>query len=413
MWAVALGAGVLEGWWHQPLASPGDTKAFGAAAIRSIDQGNVGNTAFALLKNGVVVERHFVSVGAPVDDDTLFQVASVSKWITAFGVMHLVDQGKLDLDAPVSKYLTRWHLPASEFDNRGVTIRRLLSHTAGLTDGLGYAGFAPGKKIQTIEQSLCAADDPSPGADGHVRVGYEPGRDWKYSGGGFTLLQLVIEEVTHQPFNSFMRHAVLKPFGMSRSTYVLPPEASNVAIFYNLDGGPAIHYRFTAVAAASLYTSTHDLSRLLAAQITGPNGEAPGRGVVKPATLALMRTPHGVQYGFPIWGLGTILYAPNNAGGFVVGHDGDNAPAINTAARVDPATGDGIVVLESGNRRLASNIASEWVFWHTGHPDLFMVLTDTNRLFPMLVAGWMVILLGGVFAWWRWRRISPARLQAP
>src|SRR6185295_20041654 len=107
------------------------------------------------------------------------------------------------------------------------------------------------------------------------------------------------------------------------------------ATFYNVDGRPAIHYHFAAIAAASLYTSTHDLSRLLSAQVAGANGEPPGRGVVRVSTLAQMRAPHGFQYGFAIWGLGTILYAPNNRGGFVVGHDGDNAPAINTAARVD------------------------------------------------------------------------------
>ena len=68
--------------------------------------------------------------------------------------MTLVEAGKLDLDAPVSTYLTRWSLPTSEFDNSGVTVRRLLSHTAGLTDGLGYGGFAPGQLVQPIEASL-------------------------------------------------------------------------------------------------------------------------------------------------------------------------------------------------------------------------------------------------------------------
>jgi CubicO group peptidase (beta-lactamase class C family) len=69
-------------------------------------------------------------------------MASISKWVTSWGVMALVRQGRLGLDVPVSLYLTRWQLPPSEFDNDGVTVRRLFTHMAGLIDGLGYLGFA-------------------------------------------------------------------------------------------------------------------------------------------------------------------------------------------------------------------------------------------------------------------------------
>jgi len=124
-----------------------------------------------------------------------------------------------------------------------------------------------------------------------------------------------------------------------------------------------------------------------------------------------MRRPHAYQYGVEVWGLGTILFAPNNAGGFVVGHDGNNTPAINTSARVDPATGDGIVVLETGDPLLASNIAGDWVFWRTGNLDLFMVLTDGRRALPFLVGGWIAIfgsaiVISGLVAMRRRRRGS-------
>jgi CubicO group peptidase (beta-lactamase class C family) len=149
----------------------------------------------------------------------LFQMASVSKWVTSWGVLALVQQGRLELDAPVSRYLTRWRLPPSEFDNDGVTVRRLLSHTAGLTDRLGYFGFPPGTPAQSLEDSLTYATDHTPIADGHARVGYAPGSRWLYSGGGFTLLQLLIEEVTHDRFAHFMQQTVLDPLGMTRSTF--------------------------------------------------------------------------------------------------------------------------------------------------------------------------------------------------
>ncbi|HXC55004.1 MAG TPA: serine hydrolase domain-containing protein [Rhizomicrobium sp.] len=345
---------------------------------------------------------------APVDRDTLFQVASMSKWLTAWGVMTLVESGRIDLDAPVSRYLKRWTLPPSQFDNDGVTVRRLLSHTAGLTDGLGYRGFAPGEKLQTLPASLTHAADAMPGAPGAVRVGLKPGSAWRYSGGGFVLLQLLIEDVTGEPFNDYMRRAVLLPLGMRQSTFVAPDPA-HLADVFDARGGQAIRYKFTALAAASLYTSTGDMTRFLQAQVPGASGEPPGRGVLRPATLALMRQPQARLFLLPMWGLGNALYASNNAGGFVVGHDGNNYPAINTTARLDPATGNGIVVLETGNPTLASEIGGDWVFWQTGHVDIVAIFYDTRRLLTIFAAGALLIVaVAAVFFWRGRRRAAPA-----
>ncbi len=403
LWTALVVTGTLEGWWRQPLAPFGDINSFQAAAVGEIDKQHKGNVAFALITKGRAVATHFVSTGKPVDGDSRFQVASMSKWITAWGVMKLVEAGKLDLDKPVSLYLKRWQLPKGKFDNAGVTVRRLLSHTAGLTDGLGYAGFKPGEPVQTLEASLTQAADASPGHDGAVRVGIEPGTEFKYSGGGYTLLQLLVEEVSGQSFDDYMKSHVFEPLGMTRSTFVLDDDA-DVAEFFNHRGKPATHYRFTALAAASLYTTTADMTRFLQAHLAGANGEPPGRGVLQQTTLLEMRRPHASQFGADIWGLGTILYAPNHAGGYVIGHDGNNDPAINTAARLDPATGDGVIVLETGNRLLATVLASEWVFWNTGNVDFLMVTFEFDALLKTLAAGWAVIILAALVFGWRLRR---------
>jgi CubicO group peptidase (beta-lactamase class C family) len=224
-----------------------------------------------------------------------------------------------------------------------------------------------------------------------------------------TLLQLIIEEASDEPFHAYMQRAVLQPLGMSRSTFELPEEGANVAEFFDTDGSRATHYQFTAKAAASLYTSTADLARFIQAHLAGPSGEPPGCGVLRPETLAEMRRPHGFQYGAEIWGLGVILYAPNNADDFIVGHDGSNAPAVNTTARFDPATGDGIVVLETGNAFLATELAGDWVFWRTGNVDLFGVAAALPRALLILAVGCLLILVAGVFAAWRLRSRAARR----
>ena len=402
--AVLILFGATEGWGRARLAPAGETAPFAAAVAARLDRDAVGNAAFILVDDGVPVSEHFVSRGVPVDRDTQFQVASLSKWATAWGVMALVERGKIDLDAPVSRYLTRWRLPAGDFDNDQVTVRRLLSHTAGLTDGLGYAGFAPGVPVQPLEASLTRAADASPGADGRVRVGRAPG-SFEYSGGGYTLLQLIVEEVSGQSFNDYMKEAVFTPLGMTRSTYRLEAPETNVAEFFDADGSKATHFRFTSLAATSLYTSAGDMARLIAAHRPGPNGEPAGRGVLSPETLRAMRQPHASTMGADIWGLGVMLYAPNNAGDFIIGHDGDNEPATNTAVRLDPATGDGIVLLETGNKLMATTLAGEWVLWTSGKVDFLTVTMELKQMLTWAAIGAGIGFLSVfLIVWWLARR---------
>lgn len=406
VWVALVAVGAREGWLRAMPAAKGDTAGFLRWAESRYEEESKGNFAIVLLDHGRVAETYFAAHGRAVDGDSLFQAASMSKWITAWGVMTLVEKGRIDLDVPVSRYLTRWHLPASKFDNDGVTVRRLLSHTAGLTDDLGFRGFAPVHQLPTIEQELTQAKDAQPGASGITRVEVQPGTNWRYSGGGYLMLQLLIEEVTQEPFNDYMRHAVFQPLGMKASTFV-DPDPANLADFYNADGSKAIHYKFTALAAASLYTSVADMTRFLQAQISGSKGEAPGRGVLTPITLKAMRMPHAFLYGIPVWGLGETLYVPNGADSYIVGHDGSNYPAINTTARIDPATGDGLVVLETGNSRLAMEIGGEWVFWRTGIFDLqTLVLFCGRNILIALLSGVLVILITAALAIWRGRRRS-------
>jgi CubicO group peptidase (beta-lactamase class C family) len=412
-WVTVVFFGTSEGWWKQPMASRGDGDGFMAAATRTLDGEQAGNAVMAMIRDGKVQGVHAVSIGAAVDADTVFQTASLSKWLTAWGVLALVDQGKLDLDTPVSRYLKRWTLPPSAFDNDKVTARRLLSHTAGLTDGLGYAGFSPGTTVQSLEASLTQAADASPGASGKVEVGIEPGTAWRYSGGGYAVLQLLIEELSGEPFEAYMQRVVFKPLGMAHSTFQWSPaQGTTLATFYGRDARPATHFRFSAVAASSLYTSVSDLTRFLLAHLPGKQGEPVGRGVLAPTTVAQMWQPTGWLYGQPIWGLGTMLYADNRAGGFVVGHDGNNEPAINTAARLNPATGNGIVILETGRPLLATRLAGEWVFWEAARVDFLTFKLAMPSLLRWLAWGSVAIAVLVPGMAWAMRRRHQRRGRA-
>jgi CubicO group peptidase (beta-lactamase class C family) len=238
-----------------------------------------------------------------------------------------------------------------------------------------------------------------------VIVGHEPGSRWQYSGGGYTLLQLLIEDVTGEAFGSYMQRVVLHPLGMRHSTFDWRrAERLKLADFYDVDSTRALHYRYTALAAASLYTSASDLTRFLQAHLPGLNGEPIGRSVLEPRTVEQMRTPQGSRLGRDIWGLGTILYARNGEGGFVVGHEGSNSPAINTSARLDPATGNGIIVLETGSPALAGTIGSEWVFWETGNVDIVLLMQSLERmLWTAAVGGLGILLVVMLLAWRRTR----------
>ena len=395
VWAALVACGAREGWWQTMPAAKGDDAGFLTWAEGRYAAESKGNFAMVLLDRGHVAGAYFASHGRAIDGNSLFQVASISKWVTAWGVMRLVEQHRIDLDAPVSRYLTRWHLPPGEFDNNGVTVRRLLGHTAGLTDGLGFHGYAPGQTPLSIEQELTHAADAQPDASGIVRVGARPGNTWRYSGGGYLLLQLLIEEVTHEPFNDYMRRTVLVPLGMTESTFVDPAPA-HLADVYDADGTQATQFKFTALSAASLYTSTSDMTRFLKAQID--SDKPPTRHFLDPVAREMMRQPQGYLFDiFPVWGLGEALYAPDIVGTYIIGHDGDNFPANNTTARIDPATGDGIVVFETGSSTLATEIGGEWVFWRTGTVGFDkLALFDAQGILIALASGTLLILLGAI-----------------
>ncbi len=389
LWMAFVALGFVQGYLLRPLASDESPEAFVTVAKEEIEKSSVGNLAMMLIEDGEISETYYHSSGKAVDENTIFPVASISKWATAVGVMKLVQSGQLDLDRPVEEYLTRWQLPNSEYDNRGVTIRRLLSHSAGLVDQLGYAGFGPDEKVQSLEESLTKAAD-APWSDGVAAVGYEPGSEYMYSGGSYTLLQLIIEEITGQSYVDYMATEVFSPLGMTQSTF--SPDSlpdGDFAPVYKTDGRTRPMKRFTALAAASLYTSVSDLSKLMKAHLSA-------NPVLSAETIDLMAEPTSYRGSVPVYGLGPHLYSQLDEGSQVIGHDGSGNDAINTAARVDLLSKDGIIILATGHESIASILADEWLFWKFGIADFVVMQRNIPYLFILFSIGAALIIIGAI-----------------
>lgn len=406
LWSGIVFYGTLKGWWHKPFTDSNDPQLFTEAVNHQIEKEFVGNFAMAIMKNGTIEKELFYSKNKKVDKHTIFQVSSLSKIVSAVGVMKLVELGKINLDTPVSKYLKRWKLPPSQFDNEEVTVRKLLSHTAGLTDGLGYNGFTNKDSTQTLEQSLTKAKDADDGESGEVKVGIEPGSKWKYSGGGFTLLQLLVEETSGQAFNDFMKDSLFTPLKMTSSSYILNDTIkSRLCEFYNSEKSTAPHFYYSSLAATSLYTSLSDLETFFQLFFKGKNGESIGRGQISPESLKQMRKSHWDMMGERIYGLGTMLYIDIDKNEDIFGHDGKSTPPINTAIRINPKTGDGIIILETGNPNLATKLASDWVFLESGKTDTLLFTMLLGKMTKLIFTGIILISALGIgIGKWRKRR---------
>ena len=305
---------------------------------------NVPGVAIAVVRGGKLdwVRGYGVASlgGKPVDADTLFQAGSVSKPVAAVTALALTQDGTLSLDAPINTALKSWTLPDNDFTRAApVTLRRLLSHTAGTTVH-GFAGYAAGEAVPSVPQIL---DGAAPANSAAVRVDQPIGVSYRYSGGGYTLMQLAMTDAAKASFPAIARKAVFAPLGMTRSTYdqPLPAGTANVALAYDgagqpIAGGP---HTYPEMAAAGLWTSASDLARF----VIEVQRAAKGQGkVLSEKTTREMLTPQpgGWGLGFKVTGQGKDL---------AFFHDGSNAGYKATLIG-HPETGDGAVILTNGDQ---------------------------------------------------------------
>lgn len=396
VWAGVNFVATTQGWLLDIIAEHGNDREFIMNIKADVTQGHKGNAAMLLMKNGDVIAQHYASKDRAVNGESIFGVASLGKWVAAVAVMQLAEQGKLDLDAPVSNYLTRWQLPASEFDNDGVTVRRLLSHTAGITDQLGHDGFPPGTPVQPLVEHLTLAADREPDKSGRVMVGAEPGTVWQYSGGSYNLLQLLIEEITGTDFRQHMEQAIFAPLGMHNSSYVVDRNSPQTAQYFGENQSLLIYPNYTSLAATGLYSTVNDLAKFVRSQTPESVLQHPGIRVISDASIFEMHQPLGNSGGLDIWGAGVMLFADNKADSFILGHGG-RSPMLNATARMNPANGNAFIMLQTGNKRaFASNMATKWTNWEAGTPDLWQLRYMLPEMFTRIAIGAAVILVLGI-----------------
>lgn len=339
---------------------------------------NVPGLSIAVIHNGRIEWARGYGVrsaGGPlVTPDTLFQAASISKTVTALAALHAVQSGELDLDRDVNQSLKSWKIPANGFtDQTKVTLRELLNHTAGMTVH-GFPGYGPTAPLPTTVQVL---NGTPPANTPPIHVDIFPGTHWRYSGGGYVVVQQLLEDVTGQPFSKFVRDVVLTPLQMTDSTFEQPlPERllANAAMPFDASGKPVPGgpHSYPERAPAGLWTTSSDLARY-AIEVQNSFSGTSKRVLLQNMTRQML-TP-----GMNSWGLGVSIggSAPHQ----YFQHTGANEGY--RCALVAFEDGDGAVLMtnsDSGSMlidEVIGTIAHEY-----GWPDLQPTIHSIAKIDP-------------------------------
>ncbi len=305
---------------------------------------NVPGFSVAVIKDG---KLHWAKTYGVLDannkselnENTLFQAASISKPISALGILKLVENGRLDLDTDVNQYLKSWKIEENKFTkNEKVTIRRLLTHTSGIDDN-GFDGYTQSEQIPTTTQVLNGEGNTS-----KVVVSNVPGSERRYSGGGYVILQQVIEDLSGVSFEIYMEKEILRPLGMTSSTYQQP---LNRAVYKNVSSahtneGQVINggwHNYPEKAPGGLWTTPSDYAKYCIAVQNIYAGKA--NGLLSKETIGKMLSKH-----MDDWGLGPIVKGEKES--LRITHDGSNKGfKADFTAFVN--RGDAVIVMSNGD----------------------------------------------------------------
>ena len=314
-----------------------------------MDKFNVPGLSIAVIDNFQIVwVKAYGVIGAgsktPVTPKTLFQAGSISKPVTAAAALSMVEAGKLSLDQNVNDQLKNWKVPDSEFtQTQKVTLRRLMSHTAGLTIH-GFPGYDVDAPLPTVVQVL---NGEKPANTAAVRVDAIPGTKAVYSGGGVTIEQLLMTDVSGKPFPALLRETVLDKIGMSNSSYEqpLPPARAAATAWGTYVNGKPVHGKwhiYPEMAAAGLWTTPTDLAHFAIEIALSKNGKS--NRILSQKMTNEMLTPV-----LDTVGLGFFLEKDNPG---VFGHSGADE-GFQALLTMNYDTGNGVVIMADSDNGIA------------------------------------------------------------
>jgi CubicO group peptidase (beta-lactamase class C family) len=291
-----------------------------------------------------------IGSNTPVDEDTVFRVASITKTFTAIAVMQLWEQGLVDLDAPANEYLRTYHLLSAEPTFQPATARQLLTHTAGIPELL-----RPSDLFRPLFGEIVTVGRPAPSLAryyrGGIRVMAEPGTRFVYTDHGFATLGQIVEDVSGQPLDRYLREHVFEPLGMAHTDLVRSDRVRwRLATGYTLGtrGAKAVtDYEVITTGAGSAFSTTADMARYIAALLGSGTNEY--GSVLKPATLDTMFEPH-YQPDPRVPGIGLAFWR-GSAGRHRIVEHGGILPGFNSEIFLAPDDGVGVLAFTNGASR--------------------------------------------------------------
>ncbi len=329
---------------------------------------NIPGVCIAVIQDGNIRMSHAygyadIEKRKPLTTETVFRIESITKSVTAWGIMNLVGQGKIGLDDPVEQFLRRWQFPASEYSSDTITFRQLLSHSGGINSAI-YPAYSPDEQLPALEAVLSGVND-----NPETRIVREPGTTFLYSNPGFVLLELLTEEVTGTSFAGYMETSILLPLGMENSTFIFDDAVnSGITSKYLLNGKKVPSQNEAVQAHGGLYTNVEDLARFVAASVEGSNGRYPGGSVlsasnVRELHLPVIKTKSIYALVSDASGMGHFI-EDLPKGQRVISHGGQGTGTITWMYLV-PEKGDGIVILTNSERsfRFIAQIVRDWSQW--------------------------------------------------
>ena len=350
-------------------------------AIGSLDNGSIGvdqmelkarideilsrrpavGLAVGVVRNGALEFFHGhgladIASNAPITEDTVFRIGSITKTFTAIAVMQLWERGLVNLDAPANDHLCAYKLVPAKPRFRPATVRQLLTHTAGIPEvvyvaellhpGWGPFGARPAVHSVRVGEPLPSLAEYYRGS---LRLVVEPGSAFTYSNHGFATLGQLVEDVSGMPLERYFREHIFEPLGMADSDLVRSDRvASRLATGYVLGprGAKAVPDRdWIGAGGGGIYSTTRDMARYLTALLGGGANEH--GSVLHPATLATMFEPH-YQPDPRLPGVGLAFFRSDAGGHRVVGHDGI-LPGFNSELSLAPDDGIGVIALTNGS----------------------------------------------------------------